>query len=95
MDVVKLEGLIKQAADTTFVEGSTFRFLYKNRLLICISDAKANRMRIITPVVKRVEVGEDELLNALVANFHSVLDVKYALSDEKNWSLFTHPLKEL
>ena len=31
----------------------------------------------------------------MVANFHSVLDVKYALSDEIIWSVFTHPLKEL
>jgi len=38
---------------------------------------------------------EEELLNALVANFHSVLDVKYALSDEIVWSVYAHPLKEL
>ena len=31
----------------------------------------------------------------MVANFHSVLDVKYALSDEIIWSVYAHPLKEL
>mgnify|MGYP000279780697 CR=1 FL=1 len=35
------------------------------------------------------------MLNALVANFHSVLDVKYALSDEIIWSVYAHPLQEL
>ena len=31
----------------------------------------------------------------MVANFHSALDVKYALSDEIIWSVYVHPLKEL
>ena len=41
------------------------------------------------------DIGEEELLNAMVANFHSALDVKYALSDEIIWSVFIHPLREL
>ncbi|MEM7382181.1 MAG: hypothetical protein AAF361_13425, partial [Bacteroidota bacterium] len=53
------------------------------------------RMRIISPIVEREQLEEDQLLNALVANFHSALDVKYALSDEIIWSVFAHPLKEL
>ena len=64
-------------------------------MLICIHDETANRMRIISPIVERSKLEEKELLNALVANFHSVLDVKYALSDEIIWSVYTHPLKEL
>ena len=64
-------------------------------MLVCIYDEGANRMRIISPIVERGKLGEEELLNALVANFHSVLDVKYALSDEIIWSVYAHPLKEL
>ena len=64
-------------------------------MLICVFDENANRMRIISPIVEREKIGEEELLNALVANFHSALDVKYALSDEVIWSVFVHPLKEL
>ncbi len=52
-------------------------------------------MRIISPVVEMADIGEEELLNAMVANFHSALDVKYALSDEIIWSVFIHPLREL
>lgn len=52
-------------------------------------------MRIITPIVKREQLNEDQLLNVLVANYHSTLDVKYALNDETIWSVFTHALKEL
>ncbi|RNC88612.1 MAG: hypothetical protein ED555_13350 [Allomuricauda sp.] len=91
----KLIETIEQEADTISVQNNTIQFLFNERMLICIYDATANRMRIISPIVERQKLEEDELLNALVANFHSVLDVKYALSDEIIWSVYTHPLKEL
>lgn len=87
--------LIEQEADTVQVAGNSYQFIYNDAMLICIYDESANRMRIISPIVKREEIGEEELLNSLVANFHSALDVKYALSDEILWSVFTHPLQQL
>ena len=95
MDPELLYDVIKQEADTVAVNGNQFQFLYNEAMLICIYDENANRMRIITPIVKREEIDEEELLNALVANFHSALDVKYALSDEILWSVYTHPLQQL
>ena len=91
----RLKGLIQQSADTLEQNGNSIRFAFKERLLMCIYDENANRMRIISPIVERENIGEEELLNALVANFHSALDVKYALSDEIIWAVFIHPLKEL
>ena len=91
----ELMGIIEQEADTVSVQGNTARFLFNDAMLICIYDESANRMRIISPIVEREKLGEEELLNALVANFHSALDVKYALSDEIIWSVFAHPLREL
>ncbi|WP_422859463.1 hypothetical protein ACOKFD_00540 [Flagellimonas sp. S174] len=95
MDPDLLYDVIKQEADTVKVSGNSYQFLYNEAMLICIYDENANRMRIITPIVKREEIGEEELLNVLVANFHSALDVKYALSDEILWSVYTHPLQQL
>ena len=95
MDSHKLKVLITQVSDTLQNSGNAFQFLYKEKLLICIYDENANRMRIMSPIIERQEVEEEQLLNALVANFHSALDVKYALSDEIIWSVYTHPLKEL
>ncbi len=91
----KLSELIAKVADTTQANGNSIQFSYKETLLICVYDENANRMRIISPIVKREELEEEQILNALVANFHSALDVKYALSDEIIWSVFVHPLKEL
>ncbi len=95
MSSERLEEIITEVADTVQATGNAFQFMYKERLLVCIFDIDANRMRIISPIVERSELEEDQLLNALVANFHSALDVKYALSDEIIWSVFAHPLREL
>ena len=52
-------------------------------------------MRIISPIAPQKELSKELILNSLVANFHTALDVKYAISDNVLWSVFTHPLKEL
>jgi len=95
MNPGKLQEIISKVSDTVITNGNSIQFLLGERSLFCIHDENANRMRIISPIVEREKLGEKELLNALVANFHSALDVKYALSDEIIWSVFTHPLKEL
>ena len=95
MTAERLIEIIETESDTIVLEGNSARFLFNKTMLICIHDETANRMRIISPIVERSKLEEKELLNALVANFHSVLDVKYALSDEIIWSVYTHPLKEL
>lgn len=95
MNAARLLDILEQESDTLRVNGNSYQFLVDNTMLICVFDENANRMRIITPIVEREKIGEEELLNALVANFHSALDVKYALSDEVIWSVYVHPLREL
>ena len=95
MTAKKLGGIITKSADSVAVEGTTWNFFIKDRVLICIADENANRMRIISPIAERNQLDNNAILNSLVANFHTALDVKYAISDEILWSVFTHPLKEL
>ena len=95
MNGERIKELISEVSDTLEVVGNAFQFMYKDKMLICIFDENANRMRILSPIIEREKLEEEQLLNALVANFHSALDVKYALSDEIIWSVYTHPLKEL
>jgi hypothetical protein len=95
MTTQRLIEIIENEADTIDIQGNSVRFLFNDAVLIYMHDSTANRMRIISPIVKREKLEEEDILNALVANFHSVLDVKYALSDEIIWSVYSHPLKEL
>ena len=95
MTVEKLGEIITQSADSITTNGNSWNFNFKDRVLICIADKEANRMRIISPIAERKQLNNELILNSLVANFHTALDVKYAISDEILWSVFTHPLKEL
>ncbi|WP_298487087.1 hypothetical protein [uncultured Maribacter sp.] len=95
MSPEKLEDIITKIADTTNLKGNSIQFIYNRTMLVCVYDENANRMRIISPIIEFKKLEEEQILNSLVANFHSALDVKYALSDEIIWSVFIHPLKEL
>ena len=65
------------------------------RDVLVITDARHNRMRIMSPVAAQDQLDKDELIRLLEANFGSALDSKYALRDQTLWSVFTHPLAEL
>ena len=95
MTAERLKELITQEADSVQSQNNMVQFKFNDALLLCIYDENANRMRIISPIVERSALEEKDLLNILVANFHSALDVRYALSDEIIWSVYHHPLKQL
>lgn len=91
----KLDTIITVVSDS--IEGSSGRwqFTIKNVLFVCLTDASNNRMRIISPIAEASAVDNDALRAAMIANFHTALDVKYAISENILWSVFIHPLKEL
>lgn len=91
----KLEEIFTRKADTLSGYSGYWEIIHKDRQLLCITDVNHNRMRIISPIAKTDLLDKDLLLDALTANFHSALDVKYAISKDLLWSVFIHPLKEL
>lgn len=95
MNNTKLGELLTKQADTIQGQAGNWRFAVNDKLFICLTDEKNNRMRIISPITEVATVDEKTLKNCLTANFHTALDVKYAISDDILWSVFIHPLKEL
>jgi len=91
----KLEEIFTKKVDTISGYPGYWEMIHQKRQLLCITDVDHNRMRIISPVVQTSLLDKDLLLDALTANFHSALDVKYAISKDVLWSVFIHPLKEL
>jgi len=87
--------IISREADTLAGVTGNWQFVYKETPMLCVTDADNNRMRIIAPITESDNLDEDLLLDSLTANFHSALDVKYAISRGILWSAFVHPLKEL
>jgi len=91
----RLDQLIKSEVDE--IEGvlGAWQFMYAEKLIIIITDEKANRMRIFSPVIESDGLVSEDLEKMLVANFHSALDAKYSVYEGFVVSVYTHPLKEL
>lgn len=91
----RIEELLTKKVDSINGYTGYWELIYKDRQLLCITDENHNRMRIISPIVKVESLNQELLLDALTANFHAALDVRYAESQGIIWSAFIHPLKEL
>lgn len=91
----RLHAIIAEAAQDARAEGNVMVFRLGESQLLCISDAGADRMRIIAPVKRIEEATSEELLAALHANFHSVLDARYAVSSGVIFAAYLHPLSPL
>ena len=56
MNAERLKELITEVSDTLQNVGNAFQFVYKEKMLICIHDEEANRMRIISPIIERNKI---------------------------------------
>ena len=82
-------------ADITEGDNGFWRLQYKGRELLVVTDEGNNRMRIMTAVRPEWKVKKRHHLEMLKAQFHKLLDVKYAIYNGMLWSLFMHPLAQL
>ncbi|MEM6749469.1 MAG: hypothetical protein AAF612_03270 [Planctomycetota bacterium] len=71
-----------------------WRFFFEERPVVVVTDARAGRMRVISPVAQG-PIEPDRMQRVLEANFGTALDARYALRDGVLWSAFIHPLPSL
>ncbi len=95
MTLSKLGEIFEKASDSIVSQKPQWRFMIKEIPFIAIADSTHNRMRIISPIADSNRLTEELKDASLMANFHTALDVKYAISDNVLWTVFIHPLKEL
>ena len=95
MNNEKLDKIIRGVGQEVDGKDGAWTFVYQERALLALTDERNNRMRIVTPIDEVSNLTKAEVIAALTANFHSALDVKYAISDDLIWSVFIHPLEEL
>ncbi|WP_298755508.1 hypothetical protein [uncultured Psychroserpens sp.] len=91
----KLNEIYTTLSDSIQGNNGAWQFFVNDVQLASFTDTNHNRMRIISPIVEANTLDDDLLKAALVANFHTALDVKYAVSEGILWAVFIHPLKEL
>ena len=91
----KLQDIYTSISDSIQGNKGAWQFFVKEVQLVSFTDSTHNRMRIISPIADSNSLDDKLIKAALVANFHTALDVKYAVSEGVLWAVFIHPLKEL
>lgn len=91
----RLGELVKRVDPDAEALGNGYVFRVQERTLRIVYDERADRMRIITPIIPATDIPDGLLLRLLQANFNSVLDSRYAIGSGMIWSSFVHRLSSL
>lgn len=95
MDNNSLSLLLTSKVDSIVGSSGRWQAIYNKVPLLILTDEDNDRMRIIAPITEVSKLDKELLLDCMTANFHSALDVKYAISDGLLWSVYVHPLSPL
>jgi len=95
MDLQRLHELLLRIDPELQRDNNAWQFRLRERILIAVADANADRMRIMSPVIEAAELDDTLMLRLLQANFDSALDARYAVANDVLWSVFIHPLSPL
>lgn len=91
----RLIAILENEATNVRSQGNQWQLDLENQTLLVIFDEASDRMRILTPVIPAAELTPEQVGNTLIANFHTALDARYAVTDNMLVSLFVHPLSTL
>ncbi len=95
MNNEKLHSILYTVSDTLAGQPGQWQLIIDDVQMFCLTDELHNRMRIISPITDVSEIGQEELMKCMEANFHSALDVRYSVSEGVVWVAYIHPLREL
>lgn len=95
MTLERLEAVLEREFQDLEGSQGQWQVTIAGRSLLVIADAANDRMRIMTPVSNASALSTQEIQAMLVANFHSALDARYAVTNGTVVSIFVHPLSTL
>lgn len=95
MNNERLAGLIRRVDPDVKGNAGHWVLKYNDIPLYVITDEHADRMRIMTPITEAANIKSEVLYRMLQANFDSALDARYAIAQDRVWSVFLHPLSTL
>lgn len=91
----KMADIARELAGEIQGPPNNFTFSHNGVPITVVSDAKANRMRILAPIIGIEQLTEEHYLKTMIANFHLALDARYAIGGSMLYSTFIHPMQEL
>ena len=95
MNNARLDSLLRGVLESVEGEPGRWELQLADTPMFCLTDENHDRMRIIAPVKELAQATAQELADCLAANFHTALDVRYAIADDLIWVAFIHPLSPL
>ncbi len=91
----QLIAVIEQHATNVEKRDSIAKFVFDGVELTCIYNTQYDRMRIISPVAREDAITLQHVRAAMLANFHTALDARYAISKGIVYAAFLHPMSHL
>ncbi len=95
MNNARLDLLIRKIDKDANGKPGFWRFSVEDTIVTVVTDERADRMRIIIPIVEAKELDEKMMFRLLQANFDSALDARYSIAKGLLWSAYIHPLSSL
>jgi hypothetical protein len=95
LNAASLVDAVLEMSPDADVKGHYVMFEHNQVDITLVFDEHADRMRLVAPIVEVSELKDGQLMKMLEANFHTSLDVRYAVSGGKVWAAFLHPLSQL
>lgn len=95
MTVERLEVILRDQVRDLQGNSGRWQFTIEEQSMVVLTDPKYNRMRIVAPIIPTEQLSTQQIQAMLVANFHSALDARYAVSKGTVVAVFVHPLNSL
>lgn len=95
MTLDRLDIILRAAGTQVTREGGYWELEIDGVRLACVTDARADRMRLLTPIVEVANLPDGALHILLEANWHTALDGRYAINQGVVYATFIHPLSSL
>ncbi len=95
MTNARIDSLVRKIDKNATGKPGFWRFTVENMTVTIVTDERADRMRIIIPIVDAKELDEKMMFRLMQANFDSALDARYSIAKGVLWSAYIHPLSSL
>ena len=95
MNNERLGALILRIDENAEGKPGFWRATVSGHAFMVITDEKADRMRIISPIGEAKNLDPKLMFRMLQANFDTALDARYSIAKGVLWSLYLHPLSSL
>ncbi len=95
MTVERLEDILTENTRDFRAENGQWLFTVDGRPMAALVDVTVNRMRIVAPISAAENLTDEQIQNMLIANFHTTLDGRYAVTNGTVVATFVHPLSSL